>query len=286
MTYHLIRTRAKPYEVVESVKSWLSLPNNSRWLMIYDNYDTLTFLVWRILPLWLSESSFLNHIKDQLSLQRGYRRLESVIPSGSKARKCRWWSSDFVKRIETTRVDKGKGRRGFNVTFLTLNARSRYCKAHKGIGWTSSCISYCWSIPRSNHEGFLRLSSFVLGVIGKAQGDKSWAKLVQRPNALFDMANLIWQYQTDEPVIGNLLSLSAYFDNQDLWFELLQYSNSDDPKWIRKLTKDDLSFNRAVRVLSNHRLVEITPSWQDWIESKRYSIHRCVYSSTIHALNQ
>ncbi|KAH6703057.1 putative vegetative incompatibility protein HET-E-1 [Leptodontidium sp. MPI-SDFR-AT-0119] len=27
-------------EVVESVKAWLSLPNNTRWLMIYDNYDT------------------------------------------------------------------------------------------------------------------------------------------------------------------------------------------------------------------------------------------------------
>jgi hypothetical protein len=26
-------------EVVNSVKSWLSLPNNTRWLMIYDNYD-------------------------------------------------------------------------------------------------------------------------------------------------------------------------------------------------------------------------------------------------------
>jgi hypothetical protein len=26
-------------EVIEAVKSWLSLPNNTRWLMIYDNYD-------------------------------------------------------------------------------------------------------------------------------------------------------------------------------------------------------------------------------------------------------
>jgi hypothetical protein len=26
-------------KVVEAVKSWLSLPNNTRWLMIYDNYD-------------------------------------------------------------------------------------------------------------------------------------------------------------------------------------------------------------------------------------------------------
>jgi hypothetical protein len=28
-------------EVVDSVKSWLSLPNNTRWLMIYNNYDNL-----------------------------------------------------------------------------------------------------------------------------------------------------------------------------------------------------------------------------------------------------
>jgi hypothetical protein len=26
-------------EVVDSVKSWLSLPQNTRWLLIYDNYD-------------------------------------------------------------------------------------------------------------------------------------------------------------------------------------------------------------------------------------------------------
>jgi hypothetical protein len=26
-------------KVVDSIKSWLSLPNNTRWLIIYDNYD-------------------------------------------------------------------------------------------------------------------------------------------------------------------------------------------------------------------------------------------------------
>ena len=26
-------------EVVDCVKSWLSMPNNTRWLIIYDNYD-------------------------------------------------------------------------------------------------------------------------------------------------------------------------------------------------------------------------------------------------------
>jgi hypothetical protein len=27
-------------EVIDAVKAWLSLPNNTRWLMIYDNYDS------------------------------------------------------------------------------------------------------------------------------------------------------------------------------------------------------------------------------------------------------
>jgi hypothetical protein len=27
-------------EVIDAVKEWLSLPNNTRWLMIYDNYDS------------------------------------------------------------------------------------------------------------------------------------------------------------------------------------------------------------------------------------------------------
>ena len=26
-------------EVIEAVKAWLSLPNNTRWLVVYDNYD-------------------------------------------------------------------------------------------------------------------------------------------------------------------------------------------------------------------------------------------------------
>jgi hypothetical protein len=88
------------------------------------------------------------------------------------------------------------------------------------------------------------------------------------------------------PLSANLLRLWAYLDNQDLWFELLRHGDSKDPEWIRALTKDELSFDGAVRVLSNHGLVEVATSSQEWIESKGYSIHGCVHSWTIHALNQ
>ena len=59
-----------------------------------------------------------------------------------------------------------------------------------------------------------------------------------------------------------------------------------DPDWIRELVKDELSFHGAVRVLSDHGLVEVDKSSQERIESSGYSIHGCVHSWTVHVLNQ
>ena len=100
-----------------------------------------------------------------------------------------------------------------------------------------------------------------------------------------------WQISFDyikkrNPLSANLLRLWAYFDNQDLWFELLQHSDSNDPEWIQELTKDELSFDGAVRVLISHGLVEVATSSRESIESKGYSIHGCVHSWIVHALNQ
>jgi tetratricopeptide (TPR) repeat protein len=67
--------------------------------------------------------------------------------------------------------------------------------------------------------------------------------------------------------------------------ELLQHSDLDDPDWIRDLTKDEISFHQAVRVLSSHGLVEVDMSSHDLIESRGYSIHGCVHSWIIHVLN-
>jgi hypothetical protein len=85
---------------------------------------------------------------------------------------------------------------------------------------------------------------------------------------------------------AQLLQLWAYFDNQDVWFELLQHSDSEDPDWIRRLIEDELSFHEAMRVLSDHGLVEVDPSSQELVESRGYSIHGCVHSWSVHVLNQ
>ena len=123
----------------------------------------------------------------------------------------------------------------------------------------------------------------------------SWTKLQKTSPKLSSyedrMLYSTWQLSFDHvkqrnELSAKLLRLWAYFDNQDIWFELLQHSDSEDPEWIRELTEDELSFNSAVRVLSDHGLVEVDASSQKWAESRGYSIHGCVHSWTIHILNQ
>ena len=101
-----------------------------------------------------------------------------------------------------------------------------------------------------------------------------------------------WQLSLDHikqqnELSAKLLQLWAYFDNQDLWFELLQEGSTYGPEWLRQLTHDELSFNKAVRVLCEHGLAEVDKSSEGGrVESKGYGIHSCVHSWTVHVLNQ
>jgi tetratricopeptide (TPR) repeat protein len=85
----------------------------------------------------------------------------------------------------------------------------------------------------------------------------------------------------------NLLQLWAYFDNQDVWLQLLQEGRNSGIKWFCDLTRDRLMFNKAIRVLCDHALVEADSTAQDnSAESRGYSMHSCVHSWTVHVLNQ
>jgi tetratricopeptide (TPR) repeat protein len=84
-----------------------------------------------------------------------------------------------------------------------------------------------------------------------------------------------------------LIQLWAYFDNQDVWFELLRECQQDGPEWFSQLMEDQLSFDKAVRVLCEHALVEANATPQDdRVESQGYSMHSCVHSWTKHVVNK
>jgi tetratricopeptide (TPR) repeat protein len=100
-----------------------------------------------------------------------------------------------------------------------------------------------------------------------------------------------WQLSFDRiekqnKLSAKLLRLWAYFDRQDVWFELLRHGNSADFDWISQLTEDEMSFSEAIRVLCNYGLVDADLSSHEQMGSRGYSVHSCVHSWTIYMLNK
>ncbi|KAA6408178.1 MAG: Kinesin light chain [Lasallia pustulata] len=93
----------------------------------------------------------------------------------------------------------------------------------------------------------------------------SWLKLQQtspdllsyEDRALYTTWNLSFKHiQSQNESAGNLLRLWAYFDNQDVWFQLLAAGSEGSPVWFATIVYDELSFNEAIRLLCDHALIE------------------------------
>jgi tetratricopeptide (TPR) repeat protein len=125
---------------------------------------------------------------------------------------------------------------------------------------------------------------------------ESWSKLQQdtpqlfsyEDRALYSTWEISLQHVKRQSLLAeNLLRLWAYFDNQDVWFELLHECPQGSPRWVFELTQSQQSFDAAIRVLCDHALLEADPAIEDTgIESRGYSMHACVHAWTIHVLNQ
>jgi hypothetical protein len=78
---------------------------------------------------------------------------------------------------------------------------------------------------------------------------------------------------------GKLLRLLGYFDNHNIWYELLAAGSKGSPDWFSTVVRDEINFNEVIRVLSDHALLECSR------DSGGYSIHSCVHAWIIHVLN-
>jgi tetratricopeptide (TPR) repeat protein len=124
---------------------------------------------------------------------------------------------------------------------------------------------------------------------------ESWLKLQMTSPQLSSYEDrslyTTWQLSLDRierqnALSAKLLKLWAYFDRQDVWFELLQHGSSACHDWIQKLTEDKLSFNEAVRLLCNYGIVDPDLSFHKQCRSRGYSMHSCVHSWTVSVLNK
>ncbi|KAN0067930.1 HET domain containing protein [Elaphomyces granulatus] len=256
---------------IDAVREWLSLANNTRWLMIYDNYDYPKLLdntdpaavdILKFLPESYQGSVIVTTRSSQVKIGHAIRirKLEDV--------------RDSVKILSNASRREG---------LIDDPDAVKLARELDGLPLALATAGAYVDQTAMSFSDYLRLYK------------ASWTKLLKTSPKLGSYEDRTfystWQVSFDHvkqqnELSAKLLRLWAYFDNQDIWFELLRHGDSEDPEWIRELTEDELSFNGAVRVLSDHGLVEADMSSQELIESRGYSIHGCVHSWTVCVLNQ
>ncbi len=116
----------------------------------------------------------------------------------------------------------------------------------------------------------------------------SWDKLGQYSNKLLDYDQERTLYSTwnisftrvqaQDSAAAELLRLMAYFDNEDLWYELFQAGQGDQPEWWAEVARSKLRFNDAIMTLHEYSLVEI--------RKESFSLHACVHDWIMGRLNQ
>ncbi|KAI1360650.1 hypothetical protein F5Y08DRAFT_43121 [Xylaria arbuscula] len=257
-------------KVVEAVKAWLSLPGNTRWLLIYDNYDNPRLSndindtginISQFIPEAYQGSIIVTTRLSQVDL--GHRvqikKLESL--------------HDSLKILATT-----SGRDGLDKDI----SAKRLIEELDGLPLAlATAGTYLRRVP-IGLANYLRLYK------------ESWVRLhTDTPNlgsyqdrTLCSTWQLSYmQVQKQHPLAAHLLRWWAYFNNEDIWFELLQTNNTDGPAWIHELT-NELNFNQAIGALHNYGFVEPYVSASDSVGSRGYSMHACVHSWTVSVLNK
>jgi tetratricopeptide (TPR) repeat protein len=88
------------------------------------------------------------------------------------------------------------------------------------------------------------------------------------------------QIKQQNPQAAKLLAFLAYFDHQDIWYELLRTGQgADRPAWFTELISDKFSFESAMRTLTRYCLVE------SHHQTESYSLHVCVHDWNLDGLN-
>ncbi|KAI0855788.1 hypothetical protein F4860DRAFT_448425 [Xylaria cubensis] len=266
-----MNNKGSHHETVAGVKEWLSLPNNTRWLLVYDNYDNpklpsntnrTAIDIQEYLPEVYQGSIVITTRSSEVKIGHAIRmgKMQNVhdsleILSTTSKRKGLIGDPDAVRLVE--KLD------GLPLALATAGA---YLE-QTSISFGSYLNMY------KNSWARLQTSTPPLG----SYADRT----------LYSTWELSYNHirQRNENAAA-LLRLWAYFNSQDIWLELLQSDDKHNIQWIHEVTKDELSFTHAVRTLINYGLVEINNSKDEVPESRGYSVHSCVYSWITHVLNQ
>ncbi|EMR83515.1 putative nb-arc and tpr domain protein [Botrytis cinerea BcDW1] len=258
-------------QVVSAVKDWLDSSRNTKWLMIYDNYDNpktannpdkLAVDIRQLLPRSDHGSIIITTRSSQV--RQGMRiHVQKLL--------------DIREGLEIVSNMSGRKDIENDPDAIAL------VKELDGLPLALSTAGVYLEHVTTSFSDYLRLYK------------TSWLKLQTKSLRLYSYEDrtlyTTWQItfkriQEQNPASAQLLKLWAYFHREDLWFDLLQHAKSVDNEWIQKLTEDEPNFNEAITLLCTFGLVDPDRSLQQQVGARGYSVHSCVHSWIVFVLNK
>ncbi|KAF2190540.1 hypothetical protein K469DRAFT_697793 [Zopfia rhizophila CBS 207.26] len=217
-------------EATDAVKGWLSNSQNNRWLIIYDNYDTLK------LPGCNDARAF----DIRPFFPEAHQGAIIVTTRSSQLRLGRLIAVKKLQDIEhgLEILSHASGRDGLKDD---PNARE-LARQLDGLPLAlATAGAYLYQVSTSFAD-YIRLYK------------ESWLRLQQKTPQLLSYEDRAlystWEISLDHvkrqsELAATLLQLWAYFDNEDIWLELLQECQRDGPEWFSEVTRDRLSFDET-----------------------------------------
>ena len=259
--------------ILREMKTWLGLRGNDKWLLIYDNVDN-------------------PKIPDN-KRQHAYD-VRSYFPEahqGSILVTTRWKTLRIGRPIEVTKLSEDEE----SVSLLVqTSGRSIEEGKFPAIIFAKPTLTLKTD-PRTKDlirklDGLplaLATAGGYLGLTGIPVSayldhyEASWLELQRTSPSLpsyedqtiYSTWNLSYIYiRKENKSAAKLLELWAYFDNRDLWYDLLKAGEDEAPDWFLDIIGTKLAFNSAIGKLRKHALIE------KLTESDGYSMHHCVHA--------
>ncbi|KAI6080132.1 hypothetical protein F4821DRAFT_266190, partial [Hypoxylon rubiginosum] len=290
-------------ECVEAVKRWLEEPANNRWIVVYDNYDNPKFGITKDIHsrsnrdasgTILADERKQTVTQDEDLTQRAFD-IQPFLPGT--------YHGAVIITTRSAEVELGTYIRLKKLTDLKsgveILASTSYRQGVDQDEAARTLVQRLDGLPLA----LATAGAYLKGVPSTTFAeyltsyDASWRQLQEsspqilsyEDRALYSTWNLSFAHiQHQSPASAMLLRLWAYFDNEDLWYELLlEGLQSDGKEYVYGIVVDKIHFDGAIRVLYNHGLVEADASMRELgRESQGYSMHGCVHSWTQHILNE
>ncbi|KIV80467.1 hypothetical protein PV11_07965 [Exophiala sideris] len=242
---------------LSAVSNWLSEYDNTRWLLIFDNYDAPEqYSVRKYLPPVAHGSVIITTRQPDRVIRDHKVRVRSL--SNEK---------DSL-RILGTRSNRDDVDSDLDALRLAQRLDGHpLALATAGAFLNQSSVSFGQYLERYK---------------ARWKVIDSMEELPDYPSrTLYSTWDLSFtRIEQENPRAAELLRFLAYLDHRDIWFELLHRGRGENqPAWFTEVAGDAFMFEDAMRTLTRYCLVETRH------QSGSYSLHPCVHDWTLNALN-